>query len=212
MPLYHRLWAAPVTLLLLATFDATMVSAQQMDGWPDWLVDGMAREIADLESQALSVADGKYRFRLAGESGEPVEFDGGWYFESDIGADAPLECYLYTEEKDLATFIVNLANMTMEAQGEAYGSPAGDPSLFTVDAGAIDDAPYLALEWVYTLGEAPNLLIGLVKARAAVNGDVVQACVHNLVGYRDTFEAAFDEFVRSAEVPDRVPSGLPVED
>lgn len=201
----RRLPAIPLTLVLLAASGITVASAQEQPGsWPDWLKEAMAREAGELESTPIALADGLYRFQLPGQAGEPGAFDGGWYVESDIGGDGPLECYLLTDSTDLATLVVNIAEINIEAQAEGYGGIVGNRSVAAIDAGAIDGIPYLALEWMYTIGEAPKALLGLTKVRAASNGDVVQACAHNVVGYRDTFRQAFEEFVRSAKVPEGV--------
>jgi hypothetical protein len=199
---YRRPPAVHLALVLLAASGVTAANEQeQPESWPDWLKEAMAREAGVLESTPIALADGQYRFRLAGKAGEPGAFDGGWYVESDIGGDGPLECYLLTDSTDLATLIVNIADINIEAQAEGYGGAVGNRSVAALDAGAIDGVPYLALEWMYTIGEAPEALLGLTKVRAASNGDVVQACAHNVVGYRDTFRRVFEKFVRSAQVP-----------
>jgi len=176
--------------------------AQQPDGWPEWLHEAMAKESANLKATAVTAADGRYRFRLAGNPAQPGAFDGGWFFESDIGSEAPLECYLFDEDTDLATLVVNLAEVNIEANAEANAGPVGNRSIFALDAGAIDGAPYLALEWMYTVGEAPKALLGFTKVRAAIQGGIVLACSHNYLGYRETFADAFAEFVSSAQQPE----------
>ena len=198
MSRYPRLpTTARLALALLGLSGTTAVSAQQPEDWPDWLKQAMARETAGLATTPVRLADGQYRFEIAGKAGEPGAFDGGWYIESDIGGDGPLECYLITDSTDLAKLVVNLAEINMEAQAEGYGGAIGNRSVAALDAGAIEGAPYLALEWMYTIGEAPEALLGLTKIRAASNGDIAQACAHNVVGYRETFRDAFENFVRS---------------
>ena len=199
---HHRATHAALLILSSLLLGMTTSYAQQADDWPDWLKDAMAKESGQLKSVAVSAADGQYRFQLAGEAKAPGAFDGGWYFESDIGSEAPLECYLFSDDTDLATLVVNLAEVNIEANAAANSGPVGNRSVYALDAGAIEGAPYLAIEWMYTVGEAPKALLGYTKVRAAIRGDVVLACSHNFLGYRETFANAFAEFVRSAEQPE----------
>ncbi len=193
-----------LTTLLTATllaFTATAAQAQQ-DDWPDWLNKAMSKESKRLKYKEVSTDDEKYSFRLAGKPGDSGAFEGGYYWESDIKGEAVLECYVFTEPSDLAALVSNLTELGIESQAEANGGgPVANRSVAHLDAGAINGAPFLAIEWVYTMGEAPNTLVGYSKVRAARNGDIIQACSHNFTGYRDTFAKAFEEFVSSAQQP-----------
>ncbi|MFZ9052410.1 MAG: hypothetical protein ACO22K_05305 [Woeseiaceae bacterium] len=205
MPRIHH-YTAQTVLLFVTMLHAAASGAQQTDGWPDWLIKAMAREANNLEPTAVSAANGRYRFQLAGKATAAVAVNNGWSFESDIGAEMPLECHIVTGETDLAELVANLAEAGIAARAEAIGGPVDNRSIHSVDAGAIAGAPFLALEWIYTIGKAPNALLGFTKVRAATNGGIVQACSHNLVGYRETFSNAFAEFVRTAQLPkDRTP-------
>jgi hypothetical protein len=48
--------------------------------------------------------------------------------------------------------------------------------------------------------ERAKLRTWLAKARAAVLGDTTFSCVHNSLGYRQTFALAFEQFVREANI------------
>lgn len=193
-----------LTALLTATllaFIATTAQAQQ-DDWPDWLNKAMSKETKRLKYKEVSTDDKKYSFRLAGKPGDSGAFEGGYYWESDIKGEAVLECYIFTEPSDLAALASNLTELGIESQSEANGGgPVANRNVIHLDAGAINGAPFLAIEWLYTMGEAPNTLVGYSKVRAARNGDIIQACAHNFTGYRDTFAKAFEEFVKSAQQP-----------
>ncbi|MDH3532204.1 MAG: hypothetical protein OEO82_04690, partial [Gammaproteobacteria bacterium] len=199
--LRRRAAHAALFILSPAVLGMSASHAQQANDWPDWLKAAMAEESENLTSATVSAADGLYRFQLAGKPATPDAFDGGWYFESDIGSAAPLECYLFSDDTDLATLVVNLAEVNIEANAAANSGPVGNRSVFALDAGAIEGAPFLAIEWMYTVGEAPKALLGFTKVRAAIQGAIVLACSHNFLGYRETFANAFADFVRSAEQP-----------
>lgn len=195
-----RLQLIALLTATLLTFTAAAVQAQQ-DDWPDWLNKAMAKENKRLKYKEVSTEDEQYSFRLAGKPGESGAFEGGYYWESDIKGEAVLECYIFTEPSDLAALASNLTELGIEAQAEANGGSVATRSVAHLDAGVINGAPFLAIEWVYTMGEAANALVGYSKVRAARNGDIIQACAHNFTGYRDTFAKAFEEFVNSAQQP-----------
>lgn len=189
----------PAALALMA-MPASAWQTPSTQGWPQWLVDAMQQEHAELEWTNVAFGDGDMATQVAGTlDGEPVEIDGGWMLSSDIGTDAALECWVLTSSADPASLAARIADITIDAMAETSG-PVGARNVHFVDAGAYGRSPYLALEWLYTVGEAPNVLVGLSKVRVAIIEEITVACSHNLVGYRDTFERAFQKFVTSATV------------
>ena len=201
-PRTQRLLRLALSFLAATLLGVGNAQAGKMDGWPEFLKEAMAKEARKLKYRSVEAADGAYRFQVAGKPGKPEAFDGGWYVQSDINARVPFECYVFTDEFDLASLTNNVAEINIETNAEANGGVVGNRSVFELDAGAIDGIPYLSLEWVFTVGEAPNALAGFVKVRTAIKNDVALACNHNFLGYRETFANAFAEFVRSAELPD----------
>lgn len=198
-----------VTVLatVLLAMSAPNVQAQEATGaWPEWLQEAMAKESRKLRSKKVSVGDGFLNSRLAGKPlGDPQAIDGGWYLSSNIGTASPLECWVFSTTVDPATMAANIANVSIQASEQANG-PLGNRSIHFVDAGTYDNAPYLALEWFYTVGEAPKALAGLAKVRVATVDGTTLACAHNFLGYRESFAKAFEEFVREADLPGSEPS------
>lgn len=185
---------------LLFTLSLSNANAQESNASPAWLQEAMAKESRKLRSSKIAVGDGFFSSRLAGKSlAGPQAIDGGWYISSDIDTPSPLECWVFSTTIDPATMAANIANVTMQASAQAHGQ-LGNQSIHYVDAGSYDNAPYLALEWLYTVGEAPKALAGLAKVRVATLNGVTLACAHNFLGYRETFAKAFEEFLRKADV------------
>lgn len=169
------------------------------NGWPDWLVQAMGQESLMLRSRKVELGDGVLNTRLAGKpAADPQRIPDGWYITRDIGTDTPLECWAFTTVVDPATMANNIAEQSMLASEQVNG-PLGDRSLYYVDAGAYDGVPFVALEWFYSVGESPNKLVGLAKVRVAIRDDYSFACAHNLLGYRQTFALAFEQFVTEAK-------------
>ena len=167
--------------------------------WPDWLADAMAQESLMLRARKVELGDGVINTRLAGKAAaDPQETPDGWYVTRDIGTATPLECWAFTTVVDPATMANNIAEQSMLASEQVNG-PLGDRSLYSVDAGAYDGAPFVALEWFYSVGEPPNKLVGLAKVRVAIKDGYSFACAHNYLGYRQTFALAFEQFVREAK-------------
>lgn len=190
-----------IALLIVAgTFGATPGHAQQMAGWPDWLREAMSAEAPDLATSSVEIDEGRFRFTLPGEDLAPSAFDGGWYVATRIGP-ADLECYVFTGDTDLANLVDNLTELNIEATAETNSGKVDNREIFLLDAGHLGDAPYMAIEWAYTVGEESEALVGLTKVRAASNGGITQACAHNTIGYRETFEQVFATFVLSTQQP-----------
>ena len=185
-----------VTLLFLA---ASADAQQDMSEWPEWLRSAMLEEAKPKRARKVAFADAA-SVKLPGKPQEAQAFESGWYFASEIGAGGTIECYVLTNEPDLATLVIELGEINIDFMSEQYGEVA-NKGLYDLDAGAIEGKPYLALDWMYTVGEAPEAKAALTKVRVAANDTTIQACVHNGLGYRETLERVFRTFVTSLDYP-----------
>ena len=169
---------------------------------PDWLQEAMSAESRDLIRHDVALGDGAFRSRLPGRSPANVSgIDDGWYVTTDIGSTAPLECWVFQTDVDPATMANNIANASIAASAEKNGT-LQSRSLYFVDMGVIEGIPFLAVEWLYRAGDAPNTVVGFSKVRVGMLGGTTVACGHNTVGYRKTFADAFAELVNAAVVAD----------
>lgn len=192
------------TCLALLTICASAGYSQEADtggtaGWPAWLAEAMSQEASMLRAAKIKIGDGLVESRLAGKpAGKPQAIEGGWYVSTDIGTTTPLECWVFADAIDPAAMAANIAELSIQASVRANG-PLVQRDLYFIDAGAYDGAPYLALEWLYGVGDPSQPLAGLAKVRIAVSSEIGIACAHNQLGYRDTFARAFEQFVREAK-------------
>jgi hypothetical protein len=161
----------------------------------------MAVEARRLRFKRVETPDDSIRTRLPGKTQTPEAIDDGWYFNSDIKAEAPLECYLFTSSRDLATLTDVIAEANIEAVAGSHDN-VSNRRVFHVAAGEVAGLPYLSLEWIYTVRENGQTMVGFTKVRAATRGDRAFICNHNYVGYRETFARAFAGFVTSTDVDD----------
>ena len=68
-----------VAVLLLGTIPSLAQTAEGTAGWPAWLQQAMAEESLRIRTRSVDVADGRYKFKLAGKPEKPEAIDGGWY-------------------------------------------------------------------------------------------------------------------------------------
>ncbi|MEM8815455.1 MAG: hypothetical protein AAGE85_06490 [Pseudomonadota bacterium] len=182
---------------------APAAAEEDMSGWPDWLRSAMLEESKSDRTKKLKFSDNA-SVRLLGKPMESQVLDNGWYLPTDVGSGSPVECYILTNEPDLATTAIQLSDVNVQVVSDANG-PVGNKSVYYLDAGEIDGVPYFAIDWMYTVGEESEAKAALTKVRVAVNGELVQACTHNGVGYRETLGKAFRAFVTSLDYPRTMP-------
>ena len=197
------------TALLIALLGATLFAAdsnaQQNDPlqeWPQWVQDAMQKESRRTKMRKVKTPDDSVHTKLPGKLSQLQEIEAGWYFQSDIGAESPLECYLFTEGQDVATLTNLMAEENIKAVAANNNSTVDNRRILDIQGGAIEGVPYLALEWIYTIKNESQTAVGFTKVRAASKGDVGYACAHNYLGYRETFAKIFSEFVASTEYED----------
>lgn len=188
-------------LILLASLVAAAVPGTAISddskidpSWPDWLKEAMAKEYEDIAFEPLSL--GPITTVLPGKITEKQEVQPGrFYASTDDGSGSGFECWFFTDSIDIASSMAAIADVVIETLSEQHG-PVGLRNVFHVDAGEIDGSSFLALEWLYTVGEAPETLVGLTKIRAAERNGTHVICAHSLPGYRQSFADGFAQVVR----------------
>lgn len=167
---------------------------------PAWFKTAMAKEKKRLRRGSKFVLDGDVLTgKIPGKIiSRPEKSEGSWYFSSNIGTDSPLECAYYEEPLNIAQATSEVADNIVAAMVNAHG-PMKSKALMAASVGHNEGRPVLALEWLYTVGKENNVQAGLAKVRSTTIGDTVLLCWHNELGYRETFERAFDSVVSSAK-------------
>ena len=125
--------------------------------WPDWLKEAMAKEHREIDFEPLSL--GPIKTVMPGKIKEQEKIEPGrFYASADDGSGADRKCWFFTDSIDMAASKARFADAVIEAQSEQYG-PIGFCNVFHLDAGEIDGSSFLALEWLFTVGEAPEALV-----------------------------------------------------
>lgn len=182
-----QFWVAPVA------------SAAEVAEQPGWFKEAMAREKKVRRTSKLKLPNDILSGRMPGKfEDKPVKADGSWYFSSNIGTEAPFECAFFEEPLDVAYATDLLANNVIESMTEAVG-PLQAKELVAASVDHVEGLPVLSLEWIYSVGPEDSAQVGLAKVRSTPIGDTTLLCSHNELGYRSTFERAFETLVASAK-------------
>ncbi len=191
------LFSAACLLLFASNALAREVPAE----WPEWLREAMIREATTKKTSDFSIADDRISGEVKGKFTEkPALNDNFWYFSTDIKADSDLSCWIFPQAIDSAASTAAIADSLISINAEELGG-VGVKSLYHQEVSNYEGSPVLALEWVYTTGPEGNTQIGFVKVRTALVGTTSVICGHSSVGYRETFEQAFDHLLENLVVP-----------
>jgi hypothetical protein len=197
-PLITTVFLAAILAVPAARSQDAFSPTLNMDGFPDWLIEQMARETNRPGEKKVTLPLRDFETLLTGaRQSDPQALEIGYYVTSDITSESPLECWVVTASIDPAAMLRNLAAVSIDETSKSHGE-LKQTFTFYVDAGAIEDYPYLAYESLYMMGAAPNARIGLIKVRIASKDGLHFICAHNEVGYRNTFARAFESFVANA--------------
>ena len=80
---------------------------------------------------------------------------------------------------------------------ELYKKPLSSKFNYAIGSGVLDNTPYLLVDTMYNVGEGDEKVTGILKGLSAETGQTLQVCVHNEVGYRQTFFLVFESFIEA---------------
>ena len=70
---------------------------------------------------------------------------------------------------------------------------------FSLDVSNLGDVPVFSYDILYNLGETDERVSGLMKGMSAESANGLQVCLHNEIGYRETFKDVFTSFVNAVD-------------
>jgi hypothetical protein len=166
---------------------------------PDWLQALRAREAEPLAQQPIQSSDRFFRARIPAKLVGSIERDGEAYKVSlDVGSEAPVDCWVYRDDVDLAAAISALSEATFAAISDQLGR-VDLREVDRVDAGVIAESPFVAVDWMYRVQADGGPRIGLVKHLVASKGGRALYCHQNELGYAKTFRRIVDSLLESLE-------------
>ncbi len=167
----------------------------------DWLNKLLEREVEPLP--LIDVADGQgfFKAQVPAELIEPVSLvEGARHLMLDFGAGKEnlAECYVYSDDLDLAGSLLSFSAGVFDAIGAQYGE-VELKAVLDVTAGALQGAPYLGMDWLYRCKTENGPVAGQAKHLIASKNRRAIYCQSSSVGYGKAFFGLFQSLVESLE-------------
>lgn len=174
---------------------AAVLGCASTQAEPPWLAAARAREAAPQKERQIQ-AEGAFKGEVAAEVLQAPKRDGeSWYLSLGIGGDAPIDCWVHDSDLDLASSLVGFSKTSFGAISEQLGETR-QRGIEKVDAGALAGGPFLAVEWIYRVGDGNQARLGEIKHLAVSKAGHTVYCQHNEVGYEKTFRSVVEGLVR----------------
>lgn len=155
----------------------------------------LARESEPAKSTSIEAPDGAFKATIAGAATRPFEtVEGVDYLEIDIGTGAPVQCSFFPDQRDFADSLESISNQLFDRIAKT-SSKIDLKRILRIHAGTVGDAPYLTLHWLLRFGKSVaqlKLAIGSAHEHSIY-------CLHDQVGYTQTFERFFSGMLQSIE-------------
>lgn len=171
--------------------------------------DATTRESLDLESHEVLSQDQNLKLQVTAKQIpklELVQDQTPYYYASiDIGSRSPMECFFYATDISPASSLKTITNNVF--QSKEVGEVTGRKTSFLA-AGMVEGFPYLMLQTAFRVKENGKELVGNLKTVVGTKevGNVI--CVHNEVGYQQTFMKVFSDILSSFEYPQMFKGGI----
>ncbi|MDO6566370.1 hypothetical protein Q4561_04820 [Alteromonas sp. 1_MG-2023] len=186
-----------LSLSSLLAFNASAVELVNLNDFPDWFKEAMARDSKVTNSSPIEIEEFQVNSSVLGQATLQEAGEGTWYYTIDIGTDAPVECYAFSEFDGPANSLYSIAEYSLTGVEALNEKTLSGQFNYAMDVGVVDATPYLSLDTLYTVGENDEKVSGLLKGLSAETDNSLQVCIHNEMGYQGAFVAVFKSFVRA---------------
>ncbi len=173
------------------------VDLVDLNDFPGWFKDAMNREINIDDKSTLKIKPFNVNSEILGEAKLIEEGEGTWYYQIEVGIDTPVECYVFSEYDGAANSLHSIVELSLSGVETLNKLSLSSKLNFAVNNGIVGDTPYLLFDTLYTLGEGNKKVSGVIKGLAAETNQSLQVCIHNSVGYRNTFFTIFESFIQA---------------
>ena len=173
-------------------FAKDLISAEQL---PEWFAESLQDEKNVTLRSYLKIQDLGISKKVMGELEIAPVGDSAWNFVNDIGTASPLDCYVLTEFDGPATSLYNMVDYGLQDAAEFNDKPLTGMRTFSVEHEVLTDIPVYSLDTLYNLGEGEEMVTGVLKSKSAQVGDNLLICMHNEIGFRDTFSTVFTSLI-----------------
>ena len=184
---------------LLSTAPATAKDYITSEQLPDWFSKSLVKEAKDLPRTRLSLPAFPINATGLGTWSEAQSDDNYWYFTVDIGSESPVECWAFQEYDGLANSLVNMMKYAVNNVSANLNKTLESQYNFSLDVSNLGNVPVFSYDILYNLGETDERVSGLMKGMSAESANGLQVCLHNEIGYRETFKDVFTSFVNAVD-------------
>lgn len=184
---------------LLSTAPATAKDYITSEQVPDWFSQSLVKEAKDLPRTRLSLPAFPINATGLGTWSEAQSEDNYWYFTVDIGSESPVECWAFQEYDGLANSLVNMMKYAVNNVSANLNKALESQYNFSLDISNLGNVPVFSYDILYNLGETDERVSGLMKGMSAESANGLQVCLHNEIGYRETFKDVFTSFVNAVD-------------
>ena len=182
----HKVLTA-ACILLSSCSSVQSQNATDTNSMPDWFRDALSREANTNSSARLVIPELNVSDEVLGNFELEQQDDGFWYYVSEVEDSSPIECYLYTDFDGAANTLYSVIDYELEYVGETYEQEVTDRKNFGLDVGIVGRTPYITLDTLFNVESDGEKVAGLVKAIVSQTEKSLQVCIHNAVGFEDTF-------------------------
>ncbi|MEW9797716.1 hypothetical protein [Alteromonas sp. CYL-A6] len=180
---------------MLAPHTAQAVDLVPLNDFPGWFTDALARTTEIKTSTDLAIDSLGLTVRVPGKASLLEQGDGMSYYQMNIGTGSPVECYVFTEFDGTATSFYAIMEHSLQSAANLNNKSLTGAFNFAIDSDVVSGVPYIGLDTLYTLGEGSEKVSGTLKGLAARTDRSLQICLHNEIGYRDSFMAVFSSLI-----------------
>lgn len=166
---------------------------------PEWFNTSLEREARDLPRTRVSLPVFPINATAIGTWSNATQVDDYWYFTVDIGSESPVECWAFQDYDGLANSLVNMMKYAVSNISKAQEKVLDSQFNFSLDMSTMGDTPVFAYNLLYNLGEPEQRVSGLLKGMSAESANGLQVCLHNEIGYRETFKDVFASFINAVD-------------
>ena len=172
------------------------VTSEQL---PDRFNTSLKKEARDLPRTRVSLPVFPINATAIGTWSDATPIEDYWYFTVDIGSESPVECWAFQDYDGLANSLVNMMKYAVSNISKAQEKVLDSQFNFSLDMSTMGNTPVFAYNLLYNLGEPEQRVSGLLKGMSAETANGLQVCLHNEVGYRETFKDVFASFVNAVD-------------
>lgn len=163
--------------------------------FPDWFQEALEREAPVETSNKLDIPELNVTDEVLGKFNLVEQNEDYWFFASESEESSPVECYIFTDFDGAANTLVNVVDYELEYTGDFFESSITNRTNFGLDIDVVGNTPFIALDTLYNVEVEDEHSAGVVKAIAAQTHRSLIVCLHNEIGFKNTFYSLAESFI-----------------